>query len=134
MSHRKAKKQVAKKDGLSIAQQEMYSGPIPDPESMKKYEEIKPGFADRLLKMAEKEQEHRISVNKKLLELEQKDQDKDYKYLFRGQVLAILAVLLICSLSLYAFYKGYPKQGAIIACTIIITLVGSFLISRKKNK
>lgn len=36
-----------------------YQGPIPPPEVLEKYEKISPGFADRIVKMAEIEQEHR---------------------------------------------------------------------------
>ena len=37
-----------------------YSGPLPAPATIKKYENILPGSAERIFKMAEKEQAHRI--------------------------------------------------------------------------
>jgi uncharacterized membrane protein len=36
-----------------------YSGPIPDPDMLAQFEHVLPGSADRLLRMAEKEQDHR---------------------------------------------------------------------------
>ncbi|HVV67584.1 MAG TPA: DUF2335 domain-containing protein [Gammaproteobacteria bacterium] len=36
-----------------------YSGPIPSAAELKKYNEIHPDFADRIIKMTEKEVEHR---------------------------------------------------------------------------
>ena len=43
---------------------EEYSGPIPHPNILKQFEEVIPGSADRILKMAEKEQEHRHEFEK----------------------------------------------------------------------
>lgn len=48
------------------------SGPLPDPEDFKKYEEVLPGSANRIMEMAEKNQTHRI-------ELEKIEQEKYYK-------------------------------------------------------
>ncbi len=45
---------------IEYEQKQFYSGPIPDPESLQKYENISPGFANRLLTMAEVEQSSRI--------------------------------------------------------------------------
>lgn len=42
-----------------IVQHEAYLGPIPHPEHLERYESILPGAADRLIAMAEKEQEHK---------------------------------------------------------------------------
>lgn len=36
-----------------------HTGPIPDPSTMGRYEDITPGLADRIMRMAEKEQDHR---------------------------------------------------------------------------
>ena len=42
-----------------IVEQTQISGPIPSPEIIAGYEKTLPGSADRIIKMAEKEQEHR---------------------------------------------------------------------------
>lgn len=49
---------------IQVAQQKFYSGPIPDPDSLQKYEDVCPGFAERLMSMAEKEQSERIQIQK----------------------------------------------------------------------
>ena len=48
-----------------IAVYQEFAGPIPPPSMMKQYEETLPGSADRILKMAEKQSEHRQWVEKK---------------------------------------------------------------------
>jgi len=44
---------------------EEFAGPIPPPSMMKQYEETLPGSADRILKMAENQSEHRQWMEKK---------------------------------------------------------------------
>ena len=43
----------------TIQQRIEFSGPIPPPQVLKQYEEIIPGAGERILAMAEKEQDHR---------------------------------------------------------------------------
>lgn len=79
------KKEV--KEALMVIRGEMYSGPIPPPEALARYEEIQPGAADRIIKMAEKQQEHRMSLETKAIG-GQIDQSK------RGQIFGFIAILL----------------------------------------
>ena len=50
---------------LLVRVSEKFAGPIPPPPVMKQYEEILPGSADRILKMAENQSEHRQWMEKK---------------------------------------------------------------------
>ena len=45
-----------------------YSGPLPKPDDFAKYEAVQQGAADRILAMAEKQQAHRISCEKMIVE------------------------------------------------------------------
>jgi uncharacterized membrane protein len=47
---------------------EMYIGPIPPPSIMEGWEKVLPGSADRILKMAEKQSAHRISIEAKVID------------------------------------------------------------------
>ena len=46
---------------------EAYIGPIPPPEMLAKYNEIDPGFAGRIMNMAEGEQSHRHKTEKGMI-------------------------------------------------------------------
>lgn len=76
-----------------------YSGPIPPPESLEKYNDIVPGAAERIIGMAEKEQVHRHTIEER--------QTKDRKTLMVLSVIgsAFVAILLVCAI-IYAIYKG----------------------------
>lgn len=43
---------------------ENYSGPLPSPDQLARYEQIMPGAVDRLIAMAEREQLHRLEIDK----------------------------------------------------------------------
>lgn len=45
---------------LSTISEASYSGPLPLPSHLEKYEQTLPGAAERIMKMAENQQEHRI--------------------------------------------------------------------------
>ena len=66
---------------------ELFAGPVPHPEILRQYNEIDPGIADRIIKMAEKDQDHVIECNKKSLELQKRDN-------FFGMIFAFVIVLL----------------------------------------
>lgn len=54
-----------KKPHLTVSKSISYkSSPIPNAEELKKYEEVLSGSADRIIKLAEKEQEHRHYIEK----------------------------------------------------------------------
>lgn len=50
-----------------------FSGPLPPPEILKKYDEILPGAAERIIKMAEKQAEHRQSLEQQVIKSDVKN-------------------------------------------------------------
>lgn len=123
--------------GVAVSQS--YSGPVPDPNSLRQYEEISPGFADRLIVLAEKEQAHRHTSEDKLITAEIKDNNRELNAFGRGQIIAILSVIIICSLAVFCFYlatqfpeyaREFISAGKTIAITIIISLAGLFILKK----
>lgn len=47
---------------VTLLKQRSWSAPLPAPDDMVRYEQIIPGAAERILRMAEREQEHQIST------------------------------------------------------------------------
>lgn len=60
--------QDSNKQIAAIMKGEFYIGPIPPAAELQKYENIQPGFADRILTMAEKQETHRQKLETKMLE------------------------------------------------------------------
>lgn len=78
---------------------EEFSGPIPPPDIIEKYERIIPGSADRIMTMAEKQAAHRQAMEKKMIESESRD--------------GLLGII-------FAFLLGI---GCLIACVVVVCLV-----------
>ncbi len=78
---------------------EEFSGPIPHPDIIEKYERILPGAADRIISMAENQATHRQDMERKMIESEARD--------------GLLGVV-------FAFLLGI---GCLIACVVVVCLV-----------
>ena len=59
--------EVIKTVGLTSIRAMSHSGPLPDPESLGHYNEIITNGADRIMAMAENQQQHRIFIEKKVI-------------------------------------------------------------------
>ncbi len=110
-------------DGKIIAQQEHYSGPIPQPSDLQKYEDIKIGFAERIITMAEHEANHRQKIEYKIINSER-------IFNIFGQLIATCMGLSVIALMWYAFSEGYAEQVKWIGISIA-SVVGLFIYKRK---
>jgi uncharacterized membrane protein len=105
---------------VAASQSLMYSGPLPTSEEFHGYEQALPGAADRILKIAEKESEHRHGIEKDELKIKK-----------RGQVFAlIIAILAIIGVGLSIYFSA---PLASIAPTII-AITGLSSIFTNKNR
>lgn len=112
-----------------------YSGPVPDPDSLAKYEHIKEGFAERFIAMAEREQYDRNNLNMNILANEKDIEIAKLTNYRRGQTFAIIAVVCALAFCAYIFKLGYPTQGAAVAGVIVVGIAAAFLTDNfKTNK
>lgn len=87
--------------------QEHFSGPLPHPDILEKYEQIVPKAAERILAMAERQADHR----QKLERLESKS---DVVLSFTGQICALVFVLSTIGGATYCIAKGQPVGGGVL--------------------
>ena len=112
------------KEALMVMRSEMYSGPIPPPEALARYEEIQPGAADRILKMAEKQQEHRMALETKAIG-GQVDQSK------RGQLFGFILVFVCIAVAVFfAVYFGMTAFAVTFLCVTMVSVVGLFVTGK----
>lgn len=119
---------------LILAQREYYSGPIPDPDTLAKYEQIHPGITEKIVAMAEADQAANIKGMHKDLEIKQELVSTDrimaktemYGLFISGGVIS----LLIAS-STFLILNGYPTQGLVGTITSAAALLASFLARRR---
>jgi uncharacterized membrane protein len=111
-------------------QESTFISPVPDPQTMAGYEAIQAGFADRFLKMSEKEQSERLDRERDKLNAEIEVKQADISLRKRGQWFGLGAVSLVVGLTSCAFYLGYKEQGATIATTVIVALAAIFVLQK----
>lgn len=105
-----------------------FSGPIPPPEILSGYENIQVGFADRVIKMAENQSEHR-----------QKLEATKLKYDGRDSLLGIVFAFIICMTFIIAgvyVIVNVPDgkfAGTILSTVGIGSIITSFIKTTRTN-
>jgi uncharacterized membrane protein len=121
-------KQVKDKNSnITLQQTHAYSGPIPDPESLAKYEQIQPGFAERIMVMAEEEAKHRRNNENRIVR-------SSIKAAMLGIVCAFISVAMFGGLILFALIMGYSMATLGLAIGAIASVAGIFIVFKSKNK
>ena len=104
-------------------EQKSYSGPLPAPEDFAEYEKILPGSTDRILKMAEKQVDHRISSDNKII-------NNTYRQSGRGQILGAILVVMFGVISLILGLTGHDSLAKYIGVTTVIGLAVVFVLNK----
>lgn len=107
------------KTAVSHTAVQQWSGPIPAPDSLAKYETIIPGSAERILVMAEKEQNHRH-------EIEEKTAKRQSGLAMISTVFAFISVLALISLVAYAISRGNYNTALAAVISAIAAVAGVF--------
>ncbi len=83
----------------AVSLQTAYSGPIPPAQELEAYNAVVPGAAERIVLMAEKNQQHQIKIETLALNSARKEAR-------RGQIFAFLILLSNNSFSIFFFHNG----------------------------
>jgi uncharacterized membrane protein len=107
----------------TISEISHHSGPLPRPSDMAQYEVIKPGFAERIMRLAEKEQDHRHAFTDGLVK-------RDYNLKTVGQYFAMASVLVFLGFAAYLGFLGDTRSAAFVA-SVAVGVVGIFITRRQ---
>lgn len=106
--------------GVVVRQMQTFSGPLPHPDILKRFDEVVPGAAQRILAMAEEQSAHRRNLEKKVI-------DSDIARSKWGQILGFcIAIAGLVVSGLIAIY-GSALAGGIIGIGTLASLVGVFM-------
>ncbi len=103
-----------------------HQGPLPQWEDLEKYGQIIPNGADRIMTMAEKQQDHRMSLETTAI-TEQLTQSK------RGQIFGLLIGLTAILGGVACILLGHEWSGAFLGGGGLTGLVSVFVIGKKKQ-
>ena len=112
---------------FSALQTEITSGPLPHPELLKRYDEIIPNGAERIMAMTEKEQDRRLSRQEMSLKSSIRSRD-------RGQFMAFILALIILGIFVLMVFTGNSTSAYVIIGTGCLSVIGLFLDVLKKRK
>ena len=103
-----------------VRQSSTFSGPLPPPETLREFNEIVPGAAERIIKMAEGQFEHRKELERKVI-------DSDIARSKWGQILGFfIAIFGITASGIISIY-GNPIGGVVLGVGTLASLVGVFM-------
>jgi len=102
-----------------------FSGPLPPPEYLERYDTILPGLADRIVRMAEEQSKHRQVMEKRLLWFD------GMKSIF-GQLFAFVIVLAGLGIGAYLVMHDKSIEAIFAGLTPLGVIVGAFLYQQRK--
>ncbi len=111
------------------SESQLYKGPIPPAAEIRKYEDILPGSADRILKMAETQSNHRMALTEKVYSSQLKESG-------RGQWMGFVLCLVFIGISGWWFYMGKTLAALIVISVTLLSVLAFFFkgkISIKKD-
>lgn len=111
-----------------------YSGPIPPPAILEQYNEIIPDAAERIIRMAEKNADHRQTMESAILEANIEAGKRKHKEITKGQLFGIISVLASFSIAAIALFLGNPATAATICGTTVVGLVTAFVSGQRPKK
>nr|WP_277881299.1 DUF2335 domain-containing protein [Leptolyngbya sp. FACHB-17] len=101
-----------------------HQGPLPDPNTLQRYEEVKQGFAERIMMMAEANNQFRIQISHNSLKAKSRE-------VFIGQVFGLLIGLGGLCTAAFLGYLGESTAASVIGGTTVVGLVTAFIQGRK---
>ena len=105
---------------------ESFEGPLPPPAVLEGYERVLPGSAERILRMAEQQAEHRRVVFTTLVEA---DTSRARWGLWLGAVVAVAFILAATAMVL----AGQTVAGTIVATADLLGIVGVFVYGTRRR-
>lgn len=103
---------------------EYYQGPVPHPQHLREFEEICPGTAERLVRMAEKQQDANIEITRNSQNAENRDRTL-------GMVFGFLSFCGLIVGGIICAADGQPWLGGLFLAASTVGIVAKFVNGRK---
>lgn len=111
----------------SVSVTMMHSGPLPDPHSLSSYDSLIPNGADRIMKMAEIQQQHRINIEKKAV-------GRQTFQSLLGQIFGFFIGIFGLSVGGVLAYYDHEWAGVVIAGGSVVSLVYAFVLGKRSKQ
>lgn len=112
---------------MRVSQQYSFSGPLPPPEILAKYNEALPGLGERIISMAEQQAKHRQNIEKTVIDSNAFVQKVGP---FLGFVVAMTAVVG----GIILILKGKDGYGLAAIIAALASLAGVFIYGKRQQR
>jgi uncharacterized membrane protein len=119
---------------VSLLHQEFHAGPLPPPDTLKKYNDILPDAADRIFKMAEKSQVHRENIDLQQMDIVKARVESEIKKIKKGQDYALIIALTGIAGAITCAFLNQVTIGSFLGGSTVVTLVSLFLSEKWKKR
>ncbi|WP_257657658.1 DUF2335 domain-containing protein [Parapedobacter lycopersici] len=121
------KKQAIIRATATIVSYKSHSGPLPDAETLREYSEIIPDGAERIMRMAEKEQTFRHDHHREIVR-------RGLNQSSTGQILGFILCVLLITGGIYLAINGNDLLGFAAIIVPAATLASAFIFQKKKDQ
>lgn len=112
--------EVETREQVAVTREETFSGPLPSPETLNGYERVITGAADRIIKMAENQMQHRHKVEENFLNTHSRNT-------LLGIVAAFILGAIICIGGIICVLNDKQVSGLIFGGVGLAAVVTAFL-------
>ncbi len=124
----KSKNARTKSKQQIVLEREYFVGPIPPPNILKQYNDIQPGFADRIISLAEKENQHRHEIEKSFV-------NNNFSLYRAGQICGCFVTSLAIVTGAVVAIKGSVAFGGLLSTAGLAALASTFIYGKyQENK
>lgn len=112
---------------LTVFHAEGFSGPLPPPQMLIKYNEAFPGCAERIVGMAERQSSHRQGIERKVI----------YSNVISerlGQILGFILAVVVVMAGVYLTMHDKPTGGIVAIMSPLIGLVTAFIYGKRHQQ
>jgi uncharacterized membrane protein len=106
---------------------ERHSGPLPPARQLGDYNDVLPGLADRIVRMAELEQQHRHMI-------EEAEVAQPYVLARRGQTFGLLAMVVFLAFAGGLALRGEALLAAILGGIDLVAIIALFLTGQRDDE
>jgi uncharacterized membrane protein len=114
------------RDIAAVVQSQSFSGPLPHPDILAKYNDAVPNGAERIMAMAEAQSTHRM-------QLEQMAVRSNISSQTRGSVFAFILGIFAIGIGAWLILSGKDAQGLASIITALSSLTLIFIVGRSKQ-
>ncbi len=110
-----------------MIQASAFSGPLPPPETLERYNQTLPGLAERIIVMAESQHSHRLALEREVVHSNVAAQKL-------GTILGFVVAMTTVLGGMWLVHEGKSGEGLAAILTALASLVGVFFYSKREQQ